>query len=122
MAKAHSAHEASRLNDGYMGVIKVAELLPAVAEVAAGLEIDGVSDPVSTDSGLHIIKRGQTIAAEMLPFDAVKDRVRTRLRRDAALKIRRAAVEKIVEQYPIEAPDADLETWRSQLSNDIVGG
>lgn len=115
MAKQHSAHQASRLNDGYMGLIKVNELVPAVAEAANALEEGAVSDPVASDDGLHIIKRGQAVAAEMLEFEAVAEQVRERLRREAALKIRQAAVEKIADEYPVESPEPDLEQWRERL-------
>ena len=64
MAKQHSAHQASRLNDGYMGLINVAELLPPVAEAALALELGGISTPVATETGLHILKRGALVEGE----------------------------------------------------------
>ena len=41
--------------------------------------------------------------------------IRQRLVREAAIKVRQAAVEKIAEEFPIEAPQADLESWRNEL-------
>ncbi len=115
MAKAHSAHEASRLNDGYMGLIKVAELLPPIAEAAAALKVDGVSDPIATDTGLHIIKRGATVEEEVVEFAKVREQIAVRLKREAALKVRQAALEKISAEYPVESPGDELEAWRENL-------
>lgn len=118
MAKEHSAHQASRVNDGYMGLIRFDELLPPIAEAADKLDENGVSAPIASETGLHIIRRGKVIDAEMLGFDAVREQVRERLRREAAVKLRQAAVEKIAEAYPVAMPDGDLEAWRAGLSAD----
>lgn len=118
MAKKHSAHPASRVNDGYMGLIKVTELLPPIAEAAGKLKIDGVSDPIASETGLHIIKRGAIVEEENLDFESVKDKIRERLVREAVFKVRQAAVEKIAEEYPVTAPTDDLENWRDSLLQD----
>ncbi|MCB1746446.1 MAG: peptidylprolyl isomerase [Gammaproteobacteria bacterium] len=114
-AKKYSGHQQSRLNDGYMGLIRVDELLPAVADAANALKVDGISDPIETADGLHIIKRGQAIESEMLAFDAVEAQVRERLRREAALKIRQAALEKIAAEFPVDTGAGDAESWREAL-------
>ncbi len=115
LAKKHSDHAASRVNDGYMGLINMAELLPPIAEAALGLKEGGISDPIATESGLHILKRGAIVEEEHLEFDAIKGNIRQRLVREAAIKVRQAAIEKISEEYPVEAPQADLESWRESL-------
>jgi peptidylprolyl isomerase len=114
-AKKHSGHQQSRLNDGYMGLIRVDELLPAVAGTAEALPVDGISDPIETADGLHIIKRGQAIESEMLAFDAVEAQVRERLRREAALKIRQAALDKIAAEFPVDRGEGDAAAWREAL-------
>ena len=106
---------ASRVNDGYMGLINMPELLPPIAEAALGLKEGGISDPIATESGLHILKRGGIVEEEHLEFDAIKGNIRQRLVREAAIKVRQAAIEKISEEYPVEAPQADLESWRESL-------
>lgn len=115
MAKQHSTHTASRVNDGYMGLIRVDELLPPIAAAALALKVDGISAPIATEGGLHIVKRGQIVAEEPLQFAAVEARIRERLRREAAFKVRQAAVEKIAEEFPVAAPTDDIEAWREQL-------
>ncbi len=121
LAKEHSAHQASRVNDGYMGLIRMDELLPPIAEAAEKLERDGVSAPIASETGLHIIRRGALIDAEMLPFEDVREQVRERLRREAALKLRQAAVEKITDEYPVAMPESDLESWRAALREEAGG-
>jgi len=87
-----------------MGLVKIDELLPPIANAADKLKIDGVSDPIATESGIHIIKRGALIEAEALDFEVVQAQIRDRLRREAALKVRQAAVEKIAEEFPVKMP------------------
>ena len=115
MAKKHSRHEASRVNDGYMGLIKIAELLPPIAGAAKKLTLDAVSQPIATETGLHIIKKGPTVAEELVDFESVKGNIRERLQREAAQKVRQAAVEKIGQEFPVSAPPSDLESWRQTL-------
>jgi parvulin-like peptidyl-prolyl isomerase len=120
MAKEHSGHEASRVNDGYMGLIKVAELLPAVAEAAQKLEVNGISPPIATETGLHILRKGATVASELVDFDSVRGTIRERLQREAAQKVRQAAVQKISEEFPVSAPESDLESWRGSLLEEVA--
>ena len=115
MAKQHSGHEASRVNDGYMGLIKVAELLPPIADAAKKLKINGVSQPIATETGLHIVKKGATVAEELVDFESVKNNIRERMKREAAQTVRKAAVEKIGQEFPVSAPQSDLESWRQTL-------
>ena len=115
VAKKHSGHTASRVSDGYMGLINMAELLPPIADAALALKEGGISDPIATDTGLHILKRGAIVEEEHLDFESIKPNIRQRLVREAAIKVRQAAVEKISEEFPVEAPQADLESWRNEL-------
>ena len=115
LAKKHSAHQPSRLNDGYMGLIRVNELLPAVAEAALALASGAISAPIATETGLHILKRGAIVEEEMLEFEPVAAEVRERLRREAAAKVREAALEKIEAEYPVAAIPTDAEAWREIL-------
>ena len=116
LAKQHSAHEASRVNDGYMGLLKSADLLPPIAEALKKLKAGQVSEPIASETGLHILKRGATVEAEMLDFERVREQLHARMVQEAMTKVRQAAIEKIEKEYPIEAPAADaLEAWRQEL-------
>jgi peptidylprolyl isomerase len=115
MAQQYSRHEASRLNDGYMGLLKVSELLPPIAEAVEKLTENETSTPIATATGVHIIKRGATVEGGKVEFDRVQAKIRERLLREAAVKVRRAAVEKISETYPVAPIEGDLESLRATL-------
>ena len=116
LAKQHSAHEASRVNDGYMGLLKSSDLLPPIAEALKKLKAGQVSEPIASETGLHVLKRGATVAAEMLDFERVREQLRARMVQEAMAKVRQAAIEKVEKEYPIAAPAADaLEAWRQTL-------
>ena len=117
LAKQYSGHEASRVNDGYMGLLKSADLLPPIAEALKKLKTGAVSEPIASQTGLHVLKRGATVAAEMLSFERVADQLRARMVQEANAKVRQAAIEKIEKEYPIDMPSSEtLETWRQDLA------
>lgn len=116
LARQYSAHEASRLNDGYMGLLKSAELLPPIAEALKKLKPGQVSEPIASETGLHVLKRGATVGAEMLDFERVREQLRQRMVQEAVAKVRQAAIDKIEKEYPVDTPAAEtLETWRQEL-------
>ena len=116
LARQYSAHEASRVNEGYMGLLKVSELLPPIAEATKKLKPGEVSEPIASESGLHVIKRGALVAGETLTLERVKDQLRQRMIQEAVLKVRQAAMDKIEKDYPVADPAAEqLESWRQAL-------
>ena len=116
LARQYSAHEASRVNDGYMGLLKVSELLPPIAEATKKLKPGEVSEPIASETGLHVIKRGALVAGETLTLERVKDSLRQRMVQEAVLKVRQAAMDKIEKEYPVADPAAEpLESWRQAL-------
>ncbi len=58
--------------------------------------------------------------AEKLAFERVAATVRERLRQEAALKVREAALQKIAQEYPVPVPAEALETWRAELARDLA--
>ena len=116
LAKQYSAHEASRVNDGYMGLLKSTDLLPPIVEALKKLKAGQVSEPIASETGLHVLKRGATVAAEMLDYERVREQLRARMVQEAMAKVRQAAIEKVEKEYPIEPPAADaLQAWRQAL-------
>ena len=118
LAAEHSAHLQSRLNDGYMGLIKMSELLPEVREEITRLKEGTVSKPVRTDTGFHIIRRGELVSGQPLALGEVAAQIRQSLRRDAAVKVRQAALAKIRDAYPVGVDSAALPAWREQIRAD----
>ncbi len=117
LAQQYSRHEASRLNDGYMGLLKVSELLPPIADAVEKLDENETSAPIATSTGVHIIKRGATVEGGKVEFDRVQAKIRERLKREAAIKVRRAAVGKITETYPVAPIQGDMEALRLKLES-----
>ncbi len=116
-ANRYSKHLQSQVNDGYMGLLQLDDLLPEVKTAVAALKSGEISKPVQSDAGFHILKRGEIVAGQQLDFAAVRERIVTRLRNDAATRVRQAAVKKILETYPVAVDEAALESWRAQLQS-----
>jgi peptidylprolyl isomerase len=121
-ASENSRHQASRVNGGYMGLLKVADLIPEVRAVVPGLKIDAISDPVRSDAGFHIVKRGATVAAQPLAYEDIKAEVRQLLLRDAVTKIREAALKKITDTYPVNYEADSIAVWRKKLKSADTSG
>ena len=114
-AARHSGHVASRLSDGYMGLLKIDDLLPEIRAAIDELEQDVVSKPIRSDTGFHIIRRGEIVRGQPLKLAEVRGQIRTLLRREGETRVRQAAVEKIVEEYPTTVDTTAVEQWRTAL-------
>lgn len=114
-AARHSAHAASRMHGGYMGLVAVDDLLPEVREAVLALEEGGVSQPIRTASGLHIVRRGAMVPARELGFEEAAARARQLLVSETTARLRESVAAKARERYPVEIDDAALERWRQRL-------
>ena len=56
LAAEYSIDKATAENGGELGSFKKGEMAPAFEQAAFGMEIDGISEPVETEFGFHIIK------------------------------------------------------------------
>jgi parvulin-like peptidyl-prolyl isomerase len=116
-AAKYSKHVQSRVNDGYMGLLKTDDLLPEVRAAVEKLEPDEVSAPIQSDAGFHIIKRGARVAGTQLEYAEVRSRIASQLRREAASRVRQAAVRKIMETYPVKVDESAIDDWRRRLQS-----
>lgn len=114
-AAKHSKHVQSRVNDGYMGLLNTDDLLPEVRTAVDKLKPDAVSAPIESNAGFHVIKRGTAVAGKQLAYAAVQDRIVVQLRREAANRVREAALKKILETYPVSVDSAALDAWLQAL-------
>ncbi|MBI5561576.1 MAG: SurA N-terminal domain-containing protein [Deltaproteobacteria bacterium] len=64
---------------GDMGMVKAHELDHAVADAAAPLEINGISKPIQTPSGIYVIQLLERPARVPMPLAEVKDAIKDRL-------------------------------------------
>jgi hypothetical protein len=115
LATRYSRHEPSRRNGGYMGLLPTTEIKPEIRTVLEAAPEGKVVGPVETKEGFHLVKRGPIVAAHKLEFAEAQPQIEAYLRREARVRAQRAAVDKMVETYPVSVPTAELATWRSAL-------
>jgi peptidyl-prolyl cis-trans isomerase C len=82
LAKKHSIDPESAENGGDLGYILEDNMIKEIAEAAAHLEKDEISNPIQTKFGWHLIKVLEIRDAKPLPFESVKDNIRDQLIQD----------------------------------------
>lgn len=120
-AAEHSAHQASRMNGGFMGYLQIGELIPEVKAAVTEAPVGQVLDPVRSPSGLHILKRGEQIDATQLSLDQVRDRIRASLRKAAETKAQQLVVARAREKSGDEPGEEQLKAWRAELAKTPPG-
>lgn len=110
----HSDHKPSRQNDGYMGLVKTAELKPAIATGLEGMK-EGEVGLVHSEDGWHILKKGRTLQAEQLPFEDVSQQARRLLVNEARQQFRQAVIREARKTYAYMPDDSQIEQWRLEL-------
>jgi hypothetical protein len=121
LAAEYSGHMPSRTAGGYMGLLNTADLLPGVRDAVMALEEGEVSDVVSTDSGLHIIRRGAVVPARENDFEEIRAQVRARLIQDADAQFRRAVQTRALDEYEYAVDSRRKAQWREALQQRFSG-
>jgi peptidyl-prolyl cis-trans isomerase C len=75
LAKQFSKDPGSKDQGGDLGYFSKGQMVPQFEEVAFKLQKGEVSQPFETQFGWHILKVDDRRAGQMVPFDAVKDRI-----------------------------------------------
>ena len=119
LAVSQSQHEQSKSRGGYMGVMEVDGLLPEIKEHILKSKVGEVSDPIETDSGLHIIKRGTILAEEVIMFEQVEDQIRQILIKQTGMQLKNAIFDQAREDYPQQISESIIEDWWQKLKNEI---
>ena len=119
LAVSQSQHEQSKSRGGYMGVMEVDGLLPEIKEHILKSKIGEVSDPIETDSGLHIIKRGTILAEETIVFEQVEDQIRQILIKQTGMQLKNAIFDQAREDYPQQISESIIEDWWLKLKDEI---
>lgn len=118
----YSGHPASRINDGYMGLIKVTELRPGVREPLMALAEGAISKPVTTDTGIHIFKRGTTVPRHEVALEQVRDQIKKLLNTQIRGQLRKEIYKQARVTYPADLDDKKIEEWRLKLRTNIPTG
>ncbi len=119
MAEKYSSHLPSRYNGGYMGLVKVADIFPAIKERVLKLEEGKLSKAIKTENGIHIVKRGTLVQNQNLPLEQSKGQIRNALRQEAAKRLRQAVAEQAQKTYPSAINDKKIEEWRLKLRTNL---
>ncbi len=119
IATDHSQHIPSRHTGGYMGLIKLSDIKPEIRESVLSLGEGIISEPVMTDAGYHLIKRGEKIEATVLPFEQVRARIDQALRQEAGRRLRQAIFEQASKTYSQNIDAKRIEEWRLKLRTNL---
>jgi peptidylprolyl isomerase len=120
-ALGNSAHAASRINGGFMGVLPLSELRPELRQGILDLEPGRISDPMRGEGGLHIVRRGAVMPGGAPAYEAIRGRVRADLRQAAELEVRRRLAEDAAASHEAMPEPAVLEQWRQAVLSRLAG-
>jgi peptidyl-prolyl cis-trans isomerase C len=93
---------------GSLGELSREDVPPAFAEVIFALAPGEVSPVVEADYGFHLFQVTETLPAEVLPFEAVRDEVEQSVRREAADRRLRELAEEARRRYDVSVWDRNL--------------
>ena len=111
----YSEHGPSKTTGGYMGLIKVADLKPELSKVLLNLPEGKLSEPIQSDTGIHILKRGTIIPRQDVTFEEVKAQIHNLLVKQAKTQLRQAIYNQAEKTYPVDLQDKNIENWRQRL-------
>jgi len=111
----YSKHDASRLNGGYMGMIKISDLKPEFKSLIPTLKQGNVSKPIKTDEGIHIIKLGAIVPKQEIVLQEIKPKIREVMLQQLKAQIRQAVFKQASITYPVDLNDKKTEEWRLKL-------
>ena len=114
-AAEHSGHAASATNGGFMGLVKVVDLRPELREAVLALAPGEVSEPLVGVEGVHLVRRGPTLPAQVPALDAVRERVVADLKRVASTELRRKLATSALEASTERPETQEIERWRAAL-------
>ncbi len=120
-AQKHSSLPAGKNRGGFLGLVRVSQLLPEIREPLMKLLPDKLSSPVVTDNGIHILKRGNIIEKQQLAFNTVKNQIRKNMTDQLRNQIRQAVFNQAVQVYPSDITDNKMEEWRLKLRTSTNG-
>ncbi len=120
VAIAESEHTQSKANGGYMGLIKSKDLIPEIKDNLLKLKEGELSQPVESEAGIHILKRGKIIPAETVKLEQVEPQIKQLLVKQANVQLRQAIFAQAGKEFPQKLSDNKIEEWRLRLKTDTA--
>jgi parvulin-like peptidyl-prolyl isomerase len=115
----YSKHSPSNANGGYMGLINTADLKPGLKKELLELGEGKVSGVLTTDTGLHIVKRGSIVSERKVTLEESRPQIRTLLINQVRAQLRKAIFEQAAKTYPVELLPNKVEQWRLRLKTNL---
>ncbi len=101
LARTHS-EDATASKGGDLGYVRTGQVLKAFEETLFALKPGEVSDIVETQLGYHLIKAGDRKPETAIPFENLKDRLKTLLKQEKGKEEANNYISKIREKAKIE--------------------
>ncbi|SDI77819.1 peptidylprolyl isomerase [Lutimaribacter saemankumensis] len=98
-------------NGGELGWFSAGMMVPPFEEAVKSMEKEGVSDPVQTQFGWHVIRLNDTRQKDAPPLEEVRDQIEAQLQQ----QIVDAKVQELTDAANVERKDEGFD--KSQLSN-----
>ncbi|NKB39220.1 MAG: hypothetical protein GKR93_18980 [Gammaproteobacteria bacterium] len=115
----HSKHIQSSANGGYMGLIKSSDLKPDIKKTLLTLAEGKISQALTTDTGIHIVKRGAIVPERKISLDEGKAQIKQLIVNQVRGQLRTAVFEQAAKTYPVELSDNKIEEWRLRLKTNL---
>lgn len=104
IAKQVSEDAGSKKSGGDLGFVSEGSLPQSLLDAAKTLSKGGVSSPIESEAGIHLLYLADVIKSEPPAYDAEKDNIRQRLQQDRSAKAFVSASEKLADAS-FNAPD-----------------
>lgn len=102
LVKKYSQDEATAAQGGDLGWVQKGRMVKPFEDVAFGLKLNEISDPVETNFGIHLIQVLEKKESRTLPFDEVKDKVKNSLEGKKKQALRESIYNDLKEDAKIE--------------------
>lgn len=114
-ANQYSKHEASRLNGGYMGLIKIDHLKPEFIASIEQLGEGSISSVIHTDEGRHILKKGATVPKQAMTLEQAKPQIAKLMLEQLKVRTLKSILQQTQASYPVSVDDSKIAEWYLKL-------
>lgn len=108
IAMSQSDDNTTKTSGGEIGWLVETQMQPEIRSAVAGLQKNGVSEPVRTNDGWHILKCLDTKESRTASLEEATGRLRQTLRAERTRSLRQAYLAKLVQQNPMSVNELTL--------------